>query len=99
MYDAGDLVKFGLPMAFTATMLSWAILEYGDQMKAVKQLDYARDSLKWIADYLVNAHPSPNVLYIQVDRKYQCHFELSLALTSTFSQYNSIFGYKVLVIK
>ena len=99
MYDAGDLVKFGLPMAFTATMLSWAILEYGDQMKVVKQLDYARDSLKWITDYLVNAHPSPNVLYIQVDRKYQCHFELSLALNSTFSQCNSIFGYKVLVFK
>lgn len=66
MYDAGDLVKFGFPMAFTATMLSWAILEYGDQMRAVKQLDHAQDSLKWITDYLINAHPSENVLYIQV---------------------------------
>uniref|UniRef100_A0A6N2N3R6 cellulase n=1 Tax=Salix viminalis TaxID=40686 RepID=A0A6N2N3R6_SALVM len=25
MYDAGDLMKFGFPMAFPATMLSWAI--------------------------------------------------------------------------
>ncbi|XP_024032880.1 endoglucanase 24 [Morus notabilis] len=66
MYDAGDLVKFGFPLAFTATILSWAILEYGDQMEAVKQLGFAQDSLKWITDYLVNAHPSPNVLYIQV---------------------------------
>lgn len=66
MYDSGDLIKFGFPMAFTATVLSWAILEYGDQMKAVKQLDHAHDSLKWITDYLINAHPSPNVLYIQV---------------------------------
>ncbi|KAK2355574.1 endoglucanase [Trifolium repens] len=66
LYDAGDLVKFGFPMAFTATVLSWAILEYGDNMDAVKQLDYAVDSLKWITDYLVNAHPFAEVLYIQV---------------------------------
>ncbi|KAK2974581.1 hypothetical protein RJ640_016922 [Escallonia rubra] len=65
IYDAGDLVKFGFPMAFTATVLSWAILEYGDQMKAAKELQHARDSLKWITDYLINAHPSDNVLYIQ----------------------------------
>jgi len=65
MYDAGDSMKFSFPMAFTATMLSWAILEYGDQMDAVKQLRNAQDSLKWITDYLINAHPSPNVLYIQ----------------------------------
>lgn len=66
MYDAGDHMKFGFPMAFTATVLSWAILEYGDQMKAVDQLDPVQDSLKWITDYLVNAHPTDNVLYIQV---------------------------------
>lgn len=66
MYDAGDHMKFGFPMAFTATVLSWAILEYGDHMKAVNQLEPAQDSLKWITDYLVNAHPSDDVLYIQV---------------------------------
>lgn len=66
MYDAGDHMKFGFPMAFTATVLSWAILEYGDHMKAVKQLGNAQASLKWITDYLINAHPSPNLLYVQV---------------------------------
>ncbi|KAK6258216.1 hypothetical protein SCA6_012690 [Theobroma cacao] len=66
MYDAGDTMKFGFPMAFTATVLSWAILEYGDQMNAVKQLGYAQNSLRWITDYLINVHPSENVLYIQV---------------------------------
>ncbi|CAL5357964.1 unnamed protein product [Camellia sinensis] len=65
MYDAGDIIKFGFPMAFTATVLSWSILEYGDHMKAVKELEHAQDSLKWITDYLINAHPSDNVLYIQ----------------------------------
>ncbi|AAF87112.1 F10A5.13 [Arabidopsis thaliana] len=66
LYDAGDHIKFGFPMAFTATVLSWSILEYGDQMNAVNQLDPAKDSLRWITDYLIKAHPSDNVLYIQV---------------------------------
>lgn len=66
MYDAGDHMKFGFPMAFTATVLSWAILEYGDQMAAVNQLEPAQESLKWITDFLINAHPKDNVLYIQV---------------------------------
>ncbi|BBG94837.1 glycosyl hydrolase 9B5 [Prunus dulcis] len=58
--------NFGFPMAFTATVLSWSILEYGDQMDAVNQLQTAQGSLKWITDFLVNAHPKDNVLYIQV---------------------------------
>ncbi|CAH9094251.1 unnamed protein product [Cuscuta epithymum] len=66
MYDAGDLMKFGFPMAYTATVLAWTILEYGDQMEVVGQLKPAKASLKWITDYLVSAHPSDNVLYIQV---------------------------------
>ena len=36
----------------------------GDQMNAVDQLESAKDSLKWITDYLVNGHPEPNVFYI-----------------------------------
>lgn len=66
MYDAGDHIKFGFPLAFTATILSWGILEYGDQMSAAKYLEPAHESLKWITDYLVNCHPSENVLVIQV---------------------------------
>ncbi|PSR99599.1 Endoglucanase [Actinidia chinensis var. chinensis] len=66
MYDAGDHIKFGFPMTFTATVLSWAILEYGDQMQTVNQLQPAQDSLKWITDFFINAHPSENVLFIQV---------------------------------
>ncbi|GKC66564.1 endoglucanase 2-like protein [Tanacetum coccineum] len=66
LYDAGDLMKFGFPMAFTATILAWSILEYGHHMDEVKELKHAQESLKWITDYLVNAHPSDNVLYIQV---------------------------------
>lgn len=66
MYDAGDHIKFGLPMAFTATLLSWSVLEYGDQMDAAHELGAAQSAIRWITDYLINAHPSSNVLYIQV---------------------------------
>nr|ABR10607.1 endo-beta-1,4-glucanase [Mangifera indica] len=65
-YDAGDNVKFGLPMAFTVTMLSWSVIEYGKQMAATGELDHAMDAIKWGTDYLIKAHPEPNVLYGEV---------------------------------
>jgi endoglucanase len=65
-YDAGDNVKFGLPMAFTVTMMSWGILEYGKQMAAAGELRNAMDAVKWGTDYFVKAHPEPDVLYGEV---------------------------------
>ncbi|CAL4978629.1 unnamed protein product [Urochloa decumbens] len=65
-YDAGDNVKFGLPMAFTVTMMSWSVLEYGDQMAAAGELGHAMDAVKWGTDYFIKAHPEPNVLYGEV---------------------------------
>ncbi|TKW12152.1 hypothetical protein SEVIR_5G018300v4 [Setaria viridis] len=65
-YDAGDNVKFGLPMAFTVTMMSWSVLEYGEQMEAAGELGHATDAVKWGTDYFVKAHPEPNVLYGEV---------------------------------
>ncbi|CAL1373578.1 unnamed protein product [Linum trigynum] len=65
-YDAGDNVKFGLPMAFTVTMMSWSIIEYGKQMAASGELRNAMDAIKWGTDYFIKAHPEPNVLYGEV---------------------------------
>ncbi|XP_031130995.1 endoglucanase 6 [Ipomoea triloba] len=65
-YDAGDNVKFGLPMAFTVTMMSWSIIEYGRQMGASGELSHAMDAVKWGTDYLIKAHPQPDVLYGEV---------------------------------
>ncbi|KAF7078136.1 hypothetical protein CFC21_082615, partial [Triticum aestivum] len=58
-YDAGDHVKFGLPMAFTVTMLSWAVLEYGDQIAAAGEGAHALQSIKWGTDYFIKAHTAP----------------------------------------
>ncbi|KAL6986392.1 Endoglucanase [Sarracenia purpurea var. burkii] len=65
-YDAGDNVKFGLPMAFTITMMSWSIVEYGRQMAGSGELGNAMDAVKWGTDYLIKAHPQPYVLYGEV---------------------------------
>ncbi|MDX2168909.1 MAG: glycoside hydrolase family 9 protein, partial [Deltaproteobacteria bacterium] len=65
-HDAGDHVKFGLPMAFSASFLAWGVLEYEDTLRATGQLGYARDNLRWVADWFVRAHPEPNVLWGQV---------------------------------
>ncbi|CAA0832424.1 Endoglucanase 11 [Striga hermonthica] len=65
-YDAGDNVKFGLPMAFTITMLSWGVVEFRDQMAAAGELRHALQAIKWGTDYFIKAHTSPHVLWAQV---------------------------------
>ncbi|KAG6782880.1 hypothetical protein POTOM_012305 [Populus tomentosa] len=65
-YDAGDNVKFGLPMAFTITMMSWSIIEYGKQLGSSGELGNTMDAVKWGTDYLIKAHPQPYVLYGEV---------------------------------
>uniref|UniRef100_A0ACD6AAI0 Uncharacterized protein n=1 Tax=Avena sativa TaxID=4498 RepID=A0ACD6AAI0_AVESA len=64
-YDAGDNVKFGLPMAFSTTMLAWSVTDFGKFMGA--QLPHARDAVRWGADYLLKAATAtPGALYVQV---------------------------------
>ncbi|CAK7337882.1 unnamed protein product [Dovyalis caffra] len=65
-YDAGDNMKFGFPMAFTITTLSWSTIEFSSQLEAKKELSNALLAIKWGTDYLIKAHPQPHVLYGQV---------------------------------
>ncbi|QMV43201.1 endoglucanase [Cohnella cholangitidis] len=65
-YDAGDHVKFGLPMAASATMLAWSVYEYEDGYKQAGQYEEILDNLKWATDYFIKAHTAPNELYVQV---------------------------------
>jgi len=59
-YDVGDNVKSSFPMAFTTTMLSWSILEFGDD------LDHAKAAIRWATDYLLKDVAHLGVLYVQV---------------------------------
>ncbi|PTL84294.1 glycoside hydrolase [Vitiosangium sp. GDMCC 1.1324] len=65
-YDAGDHVKFGLPMAASTTMLAWSVYEYGEAYQQSGQLNAIRDNLRWVNDYFIKAHTAPNELYGQV---------------------------------
>ncbi|NIR98037.1 MAG: glycoside hydrolase family 9 [Gammaproteobacteria bacterium] len=65
-HDAGDHVKFGLPMAFSASFLAWGVLEFEEALRATGQLQRAKDNLRWVADYFIRVHVAPNVLYGQV---------------------------------
>ena len=71
-YDAGDNMKFGLPMAFTTTMLAWSVADFGKYMGS--DLPHARAALRWGADYLLKAATStPGTLYVQVGDPGQDH--------------------------
>ncbi|PKA62733.1 Endoglucanase 17 [Apostasia shenzhenica] len=63
-YDAGDNVKFGFPMAFTATLLAWGVIDFGRSMGA--ELQDAAAALRWATDYLLKATAVPGVVYVQV---------------------------------
>ncbi|ERN05298.1 hypothetical protein AMTR_s00007p00147280 [Amborella trichopoda] len=65
-FDSGDNVKFGFPMAFTITMLSWSVVEFADELKAANEFWNALDAIRWGTDYLLEAHSDVNFLYAQV---------------------------------
>lgn len=65
-YDAGDHVKFNLPMAYSASMLAWAVYEGREALTKSGQLDYQMNNVKWVSDYLIKCHPEANVFYYQV---------------------------------
>jgi len=64
--DAGDHVKFGLPMASTVATLSWSVYEYRNAFENAGQLDEALDAIKWGTDYFIKCHTATNEFYYQV---------------------------------
>ncbi|CAO2188258.1 unnamed protein product [Urochloa humidicola] len=66
-YDAGDNVKFGLPMAFTITMLSWSAIEFGAEIVSAGEWGHLLEAIKWGTDYLIKAHDAESdVLWAEV---------------------------------
>lgn len=67
-YDAGDHVKFGLPMAFAVTMLSWGAVDFRKETLDLNQMPNTLAAIKWGTDYFIKAHTQPNLLWAQVPR-------------------------------
>ena len=79
-FDAGDHVKFGLPMAYSATMLGWSLYESREAYDRMGQSLYAEDSLRFILDYFLEAYqdgdpgtPEDDTFYYQVGDPHADH--------------------------
>ncbi|CAI9773762.1 unnamed protein product [Fraxinus pennsylvanica] len=90
-YDAGDHVKFGLPMAYTVTMLSWAATDFGKEMVSLNQMGHNLEAIKWGTDYFIKAHTQPYVLWGQVGDGESDHYCWERAEDMTTSR----MGYKL----
>jgi hypothetical protein len=64
--DAGDHVKFGLPMASSMTLLAWGGIDNASGYQKSGQSKALLDVVRWGTDYLIKSHPSDNVFYGQV---------------------------------
>ena len=55
-FDAGDHVKFGFPMANSATILAWGGLEFQEGYLETGQFPFLLDNLRWVCDYFLKCH-------------------------------------------
>ena len=55
-HDAGDHVKFGLPLASTLSTLAWGGIQFQEGYQAAGQLDQLLSTVRWGTDYLLKAH-------------------------------------------
>ncbi|MBN2739037.1 MAG: glycoside hydrolase family 9 protein [Spirochaetales bacterium] len=62
-YDAGDHVKFGFPMAYSAAQLAWGVYEYRDAFEQAGLLETILDEIKWATDFFIKCHPEADVYY------------------------------------
>ncbi len=65
-FDAGDNVKFNLPMAYSASVLGWSVLEDKDAYENSNQLEYSLSNIRWANEYFIRCHPEDEVYYYQV---------------------------------
>ena len=62
-YDAGDHVKFNLPMAYSAAMLAWGLYQYPEGVEACGEMTNYVNNLKWVLDYLAACDLGDSVIY------------------------------------
>ena len=61
-FDAGDHFKFTLTIAYTATLLAWGYLEYGDAVNKIGLEEKYKNNLKWGLDYVLLADQGDSVV-------------------------------------
>lgn len=61
-FDAGDHLKFVLTNAYTATILSWGLIEYKDAVKKSGLYETYLNNLKWGLDYVAACDKGDKVI-------------------------------------
>jgi hypothetical protein len=46
-------VKFNLPMAWSAGVLAWSLVDFEAGYKAADEYENALDAVKWVTDYFI----------------------------------------------
>lgn len=62
-YDAGDHVKFNLPMAYSASMLAWGLYQYPEGLEKTGQMETYVNNLTFVLDYLAACDEGDTVVY------------------------------------
>ena len=62
-FDAGDHVKFNLPMAYSASMLAWGLYQYPDGVAKVGLKETYENNLEFVLDYFVNCDKGSEIVY------------------------------------
>lgn len=62
-FDAGDHVKFNLPMSYSATMMAWGLYAYGDGVEEAGLGEMYRNNLDFVLDYLARCDLGDEVVY------------------------------------
>lgn len=98
-YDAGDHIKFGFPGAFTITMLSWSVIEYGHKYEGIGELDHIKELIKWGTNYMLKTFNASAVQNIDVIYSQVILFLFSLyhpiTWIYTMIKTNSIYTFKM----
>jgi hypothetical protein len=65
-YDAGDNVKFNLPMSYSSMVLGWSYLNNPEAYSQSGQAKWMLHDIKWANDYFVKCNPDSSTYYYQV---------------------------------
>lgn len=71
MRNFRDYLKFTVPLAHSIALIAWGAIEWFEGYSKANQTDYLRDMVRWGTDWLIKAHPEPNVLYVQVPTRHR----------------------------
>merc|ERR1712236_27375 len=72
-YDAGDLVKFGFPMASTISIIAWGGFNFLAGYEAAGQKNWLSKCIKWGSDYFIGCHTAEYELIGQIGDGYDDH--------------------------